>query len=104
MTIQDFLKFALEYSFGRVGADNKLPINHFHLNPGLQYRLCEAFDNLMRMFGEVTRKDIALLIEAWVMAQGNLRPDKPIRHRRQPSNMTDFEWSERVREYGLPKE
>lgn len=102
MTIQDFLKFALQYSYQRVGADNKLPIDKFHLHPGLQYRLCEAYDNLIKMFGEITRKDIALLIEAWVMAQGNLRPDKPIRYCRQPCNLTDFEWADRVRQFGLP--
>ena len=48
------------------------------LHRALQYRLCECCERLLKQFGEVTRKDVAFLIEAWVMAQGTSKPAKPM--------------------------
>ena len=40
------------------------------LHKNLNFFLCDAEARLHDAFGEVTRKDIALLVEAWILAQG----------------------------------
>lgn len=41
-----------------------------NINRSLNYLLCGAIDRIFDEFGEVTKKDLILLIESWVMAQG----------------------------------
>ncbi len=60
--IQDMLAFALTYL--RKG----LPTQGYKLQGNLQYRFCVATDRLLETFGEVTKKDIANLVDAWCMA------------------------------------
>jgi len=41
-----------------------------NINRSLNYLLCTSVDRIYEEFGEVTKKDVILLIESWIMAQG----------------------------------
>lgn len=82
MTQQEALDFAREYLL-RLGVGQAYPTREYRLNGQLQYRLCVALDRLRATFNEVTRKDVALLVEAWVMAQAPVAPKTPILHESQ---------------------
>ena len=86
MNLQEVLAFARDYLL-RLGPNQQAcPASEFRLHGQLQYRLCGAIDRLQKEFKEVTRKDVALLCEAWVMAQAPVRPNKALLH--------DTEWDD----------
>lgn len=96
MTQSQVLTFALEYCYSKIvgttTAEKYGDITKFCLHRSLQYRLCMAIEGLKKSFNEVTRKDVALLIEAWVMAQPTTRPDRPIRPITQPDGVSDYDY------------
>ena len=57
---------------------NKEKYQTIELHRQLNYLLCGYIDSTVIAFGEVTRKDIANFIEAWIAAQGTLKPERPI--------------------------
>jgi hypothetical protein len=79
MTVQLLVAHARRYLWNGLSRDRQKQYtpDEIILNGALNYRLHEAYDRLMVNFGEITLKDIAMMIEAWIMAQGTLRPAKP---------------------------
>lgn len=85
-TVQEVIGYAKEYlwlGMGKyqreeVAKKGKPEASDQKLHGALQYKLCEGFDRLMASFGEVTKKDVAMMIEAWVIAQGTRQPAKPL--------------------------
>lgn len=87
MTLQEqMLQQARTYLWNDLPTDERdiHSVTDFKLNKQLQYMLCNAFDRLVCEFGEVTNKDVAMLVEAWIMAQGTLSPNKPLRRGYEP--------------------
>jgi hypothetical protein len=83
MNLTEILQYAKEY----LKPDHDIrPVSEFRLHGQLQYRLCGTVERLQRHFKEVTHKDIALLCEAWIMAQAAVRPQKALLH--------DSEWDD----------
>lgn len=66
--IHAYLDYAREYLYCPVTAT--CPVKDCILHPTLQYWLCDGYDRLKRSFGEVTHKDVAMMVEAWVLAAG----------------------------------
>jgi hypothetical protein len=53
-------------------------IEEYRLHRQLQYLLCGAVDNLMENFGEVTRRDVAYIVESWIITQGTRGAHNPL--------------------------
>ncbi len=61
------------------------PEHRYYLHRGLNFLICDTESRLHAEFGEVTNKDIALAVEAWILAQGTGHDrKKPLRLRHQP--------------------
>jgi hypothetical protein len=45
------------------------PVDSYELDKNLQYKLVIAIEAIEEEFGEVTNRDIVLLVESWIMAQ-----------------------------------
>lgn len=87
MDIHDIIKYAIEYL--RRSTIQPKPLDEYRLNGKLQYLLCRAFGRLTKEFGEVTRRDVAFLVEAWVMSASSANPRGvaiPLRLQHDPVN------------------
>lgn len=74
MDIYEAIKFAISYLWSNksLGVDNVGKEEDYSLNRELQYLLCDSFNRLARTWGEcnISEKDIHMLVESWIMAQG----------------------------------
>lgn len=62
MDVHEMIQYTKEYLYkSKFQAE---PIGEYRLNGKLQYLLCGAFERLTKEFGEITRHDIAHLVEA----------------------------------------
>lgn len=86
MNLHEMRRFALEYLYSNL-VDPTEPIQNYEINGQLNYRLCGAFDHFQKQFGEVTRKDVVMLIESWIMAQSAVAPESPLRNRLHARNI-----------------
>lgn len=67
----------------------KHPFEEYGLNRSLQYLLCGSYQRLSRCVGEnnITEKDIYLLVEGWIMAEGcDVDYEHPLIHKDIPYN------------------
>jgi hypothetical protein len=63
--VHEAIRYAIDYLFCKFTMDSNAG---YRLNRSLQYQLCNAYERIDRNFGEVTKKDMALLIETWCIA------------------------------------
>ena len=59
----------------------------YALHGNLQYRLCRCVEHLIASFGEATRKDVALIVLAWIAGQSQVPGERqePLERRVQPA-------------------
>jgi hypothetical protein len=77
--ILEVIQCAREYLWATLPPPaQRTPANEYKLHGELQYRLCEGAERLLASFGEVTRKDVALMVEAWLLAQEAIQPERPM--------------------------
>ncbi len=61
---------------------NPVPLDDCYVHPELQYLIIDAKGRIEDAFGEVTKRDLVLLAEAWIMAQGTKNPrERPLLRR-----------------------
>ena len=60
------------YDQGGINVEFHGAIEDYKLHPSLQFHLCKSFDRLDTTFDEITTKDIALLVEAWILGHLNV--------------------------------
>jgi hypothetical protein len=77
--VLEVIQYAREYLWATLPPPaQRTPANEYKLHGELQYRLCEGAERLLASFGEVTRKDVALMVEAWILAQEAIQPERPL--------------------------
>lgn len=65
-SVLEMKEYAEDYLFSRFRKSPEI----YKMQGSLNYLLCTSFDRIKAEFGEVTKHDVALLIESWIMAQG----------------------------------
>lgn len=75
MTTDEIVAFAIGHFYAP--HMHSVPIEEFALNRGLQYRLLEGCDRIRSTFGEVTKRDVVMLVEIWCTVNAYTR-HKPL--------------------------
>ncbi len=70
MNVLDAVKFARAYLHGTNKYRYTNGLEDYRLHKQLQYLLCHGVDRIQSQFGEVTQREVVMLVESWVMAQG----------------------------------
>jgi len=72
--LQEFhalINFTREHFYARYGTVNleHRPLEEFRLDRSLNYYLCNAIERIYETFGEVSRREVVMLAEAWLISR-----------------------------------